>query len=208
MLIGSAGLFFEGFSVSSVALLDSAGDPDPAGVLPGVQSAGWEPEVETFDEFSNDILIGVWHDVRRVSFSVEAGFVSLGAWGRITGSPVEQSSLPGEFGYMATVPLYERGASNGATIPVRVTIPAKDSEGVVHEALVTMFAVKFQPPRLSGASYKSGLTVAYEGTVLLSDTDERGQALTRPAFGRLEALSLAAEYDAGIYDSEAFYDGK
>ena len=82
MLIGSAGLFFEGFSVSSVALLDSAGDPDPAGVLPGVQSAGWEPEYTNEQAFVAGTPPRPWAMVtpkRRQQLSLGALAVAVAA---------------------------------------------------------------------------------------------------------------------------------
>lgn len=205
-LIQSADLFFEGFSVSEVTLLDSVGGADPAGKLMGVRSAVWEPEIESFDEFSNEELIGVWSDIRRVVFSVEAGFVSLAAWSRMTGTPVQETTLPGDYGYRASMALYAKGAANAVTIPVKVVFPARDVEGINHDVEVVLFSVKFKPPRLSGASYKDGVSVTYEGTIVLSHTDETGQVLDRPAFGRMDALDLAAMFDSGTYD-DGTYDG-
>jgi len=349
-LVYTPDLLFEGFSLSRVVLLDSLGNEDPDGEIYGARSANWEPEIESFDEFSHDKLINVWSDVRRVNFTLEAGYTSLTAWSKMTGSAVESEPLitnlltanvasagralgaltgitnwdstvtyqptggegsvgaiqvvstgggtyfasdipvsanqtytahvrvartaggfggisgsfwfydsagtdvghtglsvvtgsgdwsnmvatyfapstavranvytypnsgqtiqisqfglwkgsggswamPGEpitgitgspSNYVDRLPLYEHGKSNGQSFSVRLTFPAKDAQGNTQDLSLTLFKVKFKPPKSSGASYKDGQSVTYEATALLSPTDETGTVLEREAFGRID----------------------
>ena len=96
-LVYTPDLLFEGFSLSRVVLLDSLGNEDPDGEIYGARSANWEPEIESFDEFSHDKLINVWSDVRRVNFTLEAGYTSLTAWSNVRSarnSSYQSASLP------------------------------------------------------------------------------------------------------------------
>ena len=61
-LLYTPDLLFEGFSLSRAVLLDSEGNEQPDGEIYGARSAVWEPEIESYDEFSHDKLINVWSD--------------------------------------------------------------------------------------------------------------------------------------------------
>lgn len=185
-LLHTPALFFEGFSLSKVSLLSANGADDIEGVLYGASSVTFEPEIESYDEFSNEKLVGVWSDVRRVSLSVEAGYASLAVWSKVTGSTVNVAGLLNQTDHKIGMPLWEYGRSNMATMPLRITFPAKDTLGNPKVVEVVLFKVKFKPPTLTGAQYKEGMKVTYEGTVMLSATDEKGQVLEREAFGRMD----------------------
>ena len=202
-LLYTPDLLFEGFSLSRAVLLDSEGNEQPDGEIYGARSAVWEPEIESYDEFSHEKLINVWSDVRRVNFTMEAGYTSLGVWVAMTGSSLEQSGLPGSENYSASVLLYD--SANAAPLPVKVIFPARTATGVACDVSVTLFRVKFKPPRVSGASYKDGQSVTYEGTVIKSATDETGSVLDREAFGRLDVdYQWQAEY--GVFEDTHSYD--
>lgn len=356
-LVYTPDLLFEGFSLSKVVLLDSQGREMPDGIIKGVRSSSWEPDIETFDEFSHEKLINVWSDIRRVNFSLEAGYTSMAAWAKITGSSIKSEPLitnlltpnqasggdalgntsdlwgnngwtvsritndaaqgsgcilatagvttyggcngsmvsgiapggtytalasvrikvgtrrpritlawftaaeawisqvvgspiatgsgwavisvtgvapanaaktawyvdspdngavgdaiavdcvsihagagglwqmPGQpitgltglpSNYADRLPLYEHGRTNAAAFPVRLTFPARDANGKTQELALTLFKVKFQPPKQSGAEYKAGQSVSYQATAMLSATDETGALLDREAFGRID----------------------
>ena len=356
-LLYTPDLLFEGFSLSRAVLLDSEGNEQPDGEIYGVRSAVWEPEIESYDEFSHEKLINVWSDVRRVNFTMEAGYTSMSIWSKLLGSSVTSQSLitnlltanqasgtdtlgdttgftpslgtaassnsyyksgarsvsltsnsagmcylvipsvgaeegqtvtyqmwvrgvggsvgrqaglyvdavgdsgwlwgshlttvnltsswqllyssltyptgygitnagivlrldagagsqvvyadeigywkgtggiwamPGEpilgltdspANWQDSLPLWEHGSGNAQALPVRLTFPAKDAAGNMQDLSLTLFKVKFKPPKSSGASYKDGQSVSYEATALLSATDETGAVLEREAFGRID----------------------
>lgn len=362
-LLYTPDLLFEGFSLSRAVLLDSEGNEQPDGEIYGVRSAVWEPEIESYDEFSHEKLINVWSDVRRVNFTMEAGYTSMSVWSKLLGSSVTSQTLitnlltanrasagdtlgavsgmggydsgftlvtsggvdggafvrvtantgnglayiemwagsgtsvlpvsagetytisaavrtsvagsgrqmsvygvwwdsaggyltegsvkavaastswtrvqgsvqapvgaayltprvygsslqagetlsydsggvwqgeggtwamPGEpilgltdtpNNWQDSLPLWEHGSGNSQALPVRITFPAKDAEGNMQDLSLTLFKVKFKPPKSSGASYKDGQSVTYEATAMLSATDETGAALEREAFGRID----------------------
>ncbi len=356
-LLYTPDLLFEGFSLSRAVLLDSEGNEQPDGEIYGARSAVWEPEIESYDEFSHEKLINVWSDVRRVNFTVEAGYTSMIIWSKLLGSSVtsqplitnlltanqasvetdtsgwtvdggvtlsKQSSptyhgsssllatctgtgagqfsaagaripvtagdtvtfmaqahagvgsrqvqalllfydaasggtliggdsvkgplvttagswrqaslttvvpsathavpsvglaaggatdavyfdafsfhrgtggtwaMPGEpilgltdspANWQDSLPLWEHGSGNAQALPVRITFPAKDAAGNMQDLSLTLFKVKFKPPKSSGAAYKDGQSVSYEATAMLSATDETGAVLEREAFGRID----------------------
>lgn len=101
------------------------------------------------------------------------------------GEPIKGlTGLPSN--YVDRLPLYEHGRTNAAAFPVRLTFPARDANGKAQELALTLFKVKFQPPKQSGAEYKAGQSVSYQATAMLSATDETGALLDREAFGRID----------------------
>ena len=85
-----------------------------------------------------------------------------------------------------SLPLWEHGSGNSQALAVRITLPAKHAEGNMQDLSLTLFKVKFKPPKSSGASYKDGQSVTYEATAMLSATDETAAALEREAFGMID----------------------
>lgn len=203
-LLYTPDLLFEGFSLSRAVLLDSEGNEQPDGEIYGVRSAVWEPEIESYDEFSHEKLINVWSDVRRVNFTLEAGYTSLTVWSKMTGSAVASSGGPSEFQH--SLLMWEHGRSNGVSFPIRITFPAKDAQGRTQDLALTLFTVVFKPPRVNAASYKEGHSVTYEGTVVISPTDETGEVLERSAFGRIDAAFTLQPYSE-VYEDSHPYDG-
>lgn len=133
-------------------------------------------------------MINVWSDVRRVNFTVEAGYTSMIIWSKLLGSSVTSQPLitDSPANWQDSLPLWEHGSGNAQALPVRITFPAKDAAGNMQDLSLTLFKVKFKPPKSSGASYKDGQSVTYEATAMLSATDETGAVLEREAFGRID----------------------
>lgn len=89
------------------------------------------------------------------------------------------------------IDLWHKDSMNIAPKPAILVMPSKDTLGQVRRLIIGLYKVQFGPIGFDGPSYKEGFKVNYEGTALMSGTDELGVAFAdgKERIGRL--LSIA-----------------
>lgn len=89
------------------------------------------------------------------------------------------------------IDLWHKDSMNIAPKPAILVMPSKDTLGQVRRLIIGLYKVQFGPIGFDGPSYKEGFKVNYEGTALMSATDELGVAFAdgKERIGRL--LSIA-----------------
>jgi hypothetical protein len=89
------------------------------------------------------------------------------------------------------IDLWHQDSMNVAPKPMILSLPSKDSNGLVRRLIIGLYKVQFGPIGFDGPANKDGLKVNYDGTALMSATDEVGVAFAdgKSRIGRL--LSIA-----------------
>lgn len=89
------------------------------------------------------------------------------------------------------IDLWHEDSMNVAPKPMILVLPSKDSNGLVRRLVIGLYKVQFGPIGFDGPTTKDGLRVNYDGTALMSPTDELGVAFAdgKKRIGRL--LSVA-----------------
>lgn len=207
MILYTPNLFLEGFSISHVAIIDPY-DPTPEmrdGDLYGVRSASIEANVDSVDEFSNDVAIGMWNSVSTLDISVTSGYVSLDFLARLNGSSPPTGGLVPETVEQRHEYLPVRSL-NHQFVSMLFRVPAKDKNGYPMYLDFVLYRVKLAPVSFGEMSYKEGLEVSYSGKAFLSRVDETGQDLDRPAFGYLLAAGNGPFYNTYVPDNVRYDD--
>jgi hypothetical protein len=168
---------FEGFSLSSVMILDGATSAEDAANtvgtdVYGVRSASIAPDVGNFDNEGDDAVLSSWYWLNFASITVTEGYISLPLLAAITGKAISSSGAGStqKFGF----DLWHDDMFNIAPKPVLVRIPSKDNAGAARRLDFVLYKVQFGPFTFSGPAYKTGLEVSWEGRCLASTTDEMG----------------------------------
>lgn len=182
MLLHTPAVFLEGFSISHAAILDGETTAEEAAKRDfyGVQSASVSANEESFEEVSNDIVIGSWNSISSINIEVSSGFMSLSIFDRFSFEDKKPLSLD----------LWNPSAINPAHVPILFRIPSRNQNGVYFNFDIVLFNVKLKPYSLDSLSYKEGLKVSYKGQAFLSDVDEVGNVLPFRSFGSMNAYSL------------------
>lgn len=103
----------------------------------------------------------------------------------VTGSP-GYTNTAGANASELSVPLWQEDAGNQPPRPVLVRMPSRDALGNSLFLDVILYKVQLGPINFNGPTYKTGLTASYQGRILLSAFDEKGQAINgKKRCGRL-----------------------
>lgn len=178
----------EGFSISEAVLLDpDTGLPLEDGLLYGVKSGEITPEIDSWDDVSNDTYVDAWSEVKYLNVSISMSHLPVRALSLMTGSELD---IPDITQYQ--MELFERSWGGQSFHPMKITIPARDADGNNRVLYYLLYRVKFYDFDFMEASYKEGLPINFQGKAFISSVDEAGAALSQPSFGRL--ISIDSEY--------------
>jgi hypothetical protein len=173
---------FEGFSVSHAAILDGTTGAEAASVY-GVHTASIAANTGNFDNTGDDTILSTWYWIDYATLTVEGGYVPFSTIALLTTSTqVSSGSSPNDY---FSLPLWEAASANVPPKPVKITLPSKDSAGTVRNMDYVLFKVQFSPISFTGPVYKSGLRLNYTGRAIMSNVDETGATLARPAIGKI-----------------------
>lgn len=174
----------EGFSLSHAAIIDATSGVDAAwGDIYGVRTGSIQVQTNSYDNTGDDFVLSSWFWFDYAEVSVQGGYVPFDVIANLTGQTVTSSgTAPNDY---YSLPLWTADSLNQPTRPMRLRIPAKDSNGVTRNLDFVLYKVQFSPISFDGPSYKNGLLLNYAGRALISSTDEHGNALTTNAIGRL-----------------------
>lgn len=174
----------EGFSLSHAAILDgTTGAEEVDGDIYGIRQGSLEVDSDSYDNTGDDAVLSTWFWFNYANVTVQSGYVPFKTIALIAGVTVTSSgSAPNDY---YSLPLWNQESLNTAPRPMLIRVPSKDKDGVVRTLDFVLYKVNFQPFGFDGPSYKDGLLLNYSGRAVMSDKNERGQALSEPAIGRL-----------------------
>ena len=167
----------EAFSLSHAAILDgTTGLEEVDGDIYGVNEATLDPSTDEFENEGDDVVLSTWEWLNYSEINVQAGYLPFSLIALLTGEPVTSSgTAPNDF---YEIEIWTDRSFNVAHRPMFVRMPAKWQDGSVRELEGVLYRVSFAPITFDGPAYKDGLKINYSGKALLSDNDEKGQALT------------------------------
>lgn len=173
----------EGFSLSHAAILDgTTGAEAVNGDIYGIRSGSIELDTDSYDNTGDDAVLSTWYWFNKATLTVQSGYVPFNTIALISGSKVTSSGgAPNDY---YTLPLWEDRQQNTAPRPVLIRVPSKDKDGVLRTLDFVLFKVQFQPISFDGPTYKDGLLLNYTGTALMSDKDEKGNAVVDSQTGQ------------------------
>ncbi len=175
---------FEGFSISHAAILNgSTGADETFGDIYGVNEGSLEADTDSFDNTGDNAVLSTWFWFNFANVTIQAGYVPFDTIALLSGTSVTSSGSAPNDHY--SVPLWTEESLNQPTRPMRIRVPAKDTNGVTRNLDFILYKVQFQPFSFDGPSYKDGLKLNYSGRALISSVDETGTSLTDRAIGRL-----------------------
>lgn len=125
--------------------------------------------------------------IRIALTAAGTGTIAVGGAGAaaVTGSP-GYANTPGANASELSVPLWQEDCGNQPPRPALVRMASKDALGNALALDVLLYKVQFGPINFQGPAYKTGLTASYQGKILLSGFDEKGNAITgKKRCGRL-----------------------
>jgi hypothetical protein len=183
----------EGFSLSHVSILAFETEE---WILYGARSAQIDAQLSSAAFVADDVTMWSWSDIEFSRLTVQNGFLSLPAIAGLHGLTVSELSgvyetaytdiypaLPDEPAY--GLPLWVLASFNSPQVPVFARMAAKDSAGSVRNLDFVLYLVQIGVLELSGTAYKNGMFGSYTGSVLWSEQDEAGRALSQMSQGRL-----------------------
>lgn len=183
----------EAFSVSHVQILASGQSFLDALVtaalesedIYGVSEASLEPDMDSYDNEGDDVILSTWDWLNKADLTVQAGYVSFPLIAELTGQTISSGVVGGKdvFG----LDLWHEDSMNIPPRPATIVMPSKDKHGNRADYVIGLYKVAFKPIQFDGPSYKDGLKVNYDGTALFSSTDEKGVAFAdgKKRVGRL-----------------------
>lgn len=175
---------FEGFSISHAAILDgTTGAEEVDGDIYGVREGSIGIDQSNFDNTGDDTILSTWNWFNFANISVTAGYVPFALLELLYGTPFTSSGTGLNITY--EIPFLQEDSMNQPAKPMLVRIPSKDAAGHVRRMDFVFYKVQFAPMAIDGPVYKNGLVLHYNGRALLSSVNEKGQALTKKAVGRL-----------------------
>lgn len=175
---------FEGFSLSHAAILDPVTGLDETwGDIYGIRSGSIAVSSQSYDNTGDDFVLSSWFWFDYGEVTVQAGYVPFDLMSHLSGVTVSSSGAAPNDTY--SMPLWTEDSVNQPTRPMRIRVPAKDSDGVIRVLDFILFKVQFNPFSFTGPQYKSGLLLDYSGRALISNKDETGALLPKRAIGRL-----------------------
>jgi hypothetical protein len=186
----------EGFSISHAQILDGSqtflqayGAAALDGLdFYGVKESSLSPDLGSFDNEGDNQIMSTWNWFNKADLHVQSGYVSFGLIAKLTGQTISSSTTAGKT--TMGLDLWHEDDMNVAAKPVLLRIPSKDDNGQPADFLVGLYKVNFKPIQFDGPVYRDGLKVNYDGTAIMSSTDEKGVAFAdgKKRVGRLLAI--------------------
>lgn len=178
----------EGFSLSHVAILNGSTGAEAADIY-GVREASLDVDTDNYDNNGDDTVLSRWAWFNFATVSVTAGYIPFAVVALLTGTTIVSSGVsPADY---YSLPLWSEQSLNTPTRPILIRIPSKDSAGAVRVLDFVMFKCQFDPISFDGPTYKDGLVLNYSATALMSSVDEKGDALSDRAIGRMVSRPVA-----------------
>lgn len=172
----------EAFSIQDAAILDGAGlTPHEFGDIYGVRSGSLELDQDSYDNTGDDAVLSTWFWANKVNLTIQAGYVPFQTLSLIYGSKVLSSTSSGVL--TTSMAFLEQDRMQPKPRPMRLRLPSKDKGGNQQIMDIILYKVQFQPFSFDGPAYKEGLLLNYNGTALMSDTDEAGNPVTDSVTG-------------------------
>lgn len=174
----------EGFSLSHAAIVNATTGLDETwGDIYGVRTGSIQVQTNSYDNQGDDFVLSSWFWFDYAEITVQGGYVPFDTIANLTGQTVTSSgNTPNDY---YNLPLWTADSLNQPTRPMRIRVPAKDNAGATRNLNFMLYKVQFSPISFDGPSYKNGLLLNYAGRALISSVDEKGNALTTSAIGRL-----------------------
>lgn len=169
-----AGSTFEGFSVSHAAILDGTTGAETADIY-GIREGSIEVDTDSFDNTGDDTILSTWAWFNFATVSISSGFVPFDVIAMLSGNTVTSSGAGDATQY--EMPLWNEKSLNVPPRPMLIRVPSKDQDGKPRNMDFVLYKVQFEPIKFDGPSYKNGLVLNYAGKALMSDKDEKGQAI-------------------------------
>lgn len=184
----------EAFSISHAAILKGtfdigdAGAEETYGDIYGVDTGTVTVTVGTYKNTGDDVVRSVWKYIEDAEVSIRGGFIPFDLINLLTGSTISSSGTGANLRW--DIPFWEKAWNNLAPKPILIKCPSKDSQGNVRDFFIVLYKVYFGDFSVEGLGYKEGLKISYNGTAVMSATNEAGATLTKEAIGRF--VSMAA----------------
>lgn len=173
----------EGFSLSHAAILNgTTGAEEVNGDIYGIRSGSIELDTDSYDNTGDDAVLSTWYWFNKATLTVQSGYVPFNTIALLSGSKVTSSGSAPNDTY--SLPLWEERQQNTQARPVLIRVPSKDKDGIARTLEFVLYKVQFQPISFDGPTYKDGLLLNYTGTALMSDKDEKGQAVVDSQTGQ------------------------
>lgn len=174
----------EGFSISHAAILDgTTGAQATDGDIYGIRSGSLEVDTGTYDNTGDDSVLSTWSWFNFATVTVQAGYIPFKLVALLSGATMTSTGSGDNAEF--SLPLWAEKSLNTPTRPMLIRVPSKDRNGNVRNLDIVLYKVQFQPISFDGPTYKDGLLANYSGKALMADLDEKGDALTDRAIGRL-----------------------
>lgn len=172
----------EGFSLSHAAILDGTTGAETADIY-GVRQASIEVDTDSYDNTGDDAVLSTWQWVNFATVTVQSGYIPFDLVALLSNTTVTSSGTGSSMS--ASMALWGQKALNVAPRPMLVRIPSRGSGGESRTLDIVLYKVQFAPISFDGPQYRDGLVVSYSGKATMSSVDEKGQALTEKAIGRI-----------------------
>lgn len=172
----------EAFSIRHAAILDGTSlDDHEFGDIYGIRSGTLELDQDSYDNTGDDTVLSTWFWANKVNLTIQAGYIPFQTLELIYGTKAISSTTGGKL--TTSFAFLEENRMQPKPRPVRLRLPSKDKEGNEQIMDIILYKVQFQPFSFDGPSYKEGLLLNYNGTALMSDTDEAGQPVVDSVTG-------------------------
>lgn len=184
----------EVFSISHAAILagnedaQAVGAEETYGDFYGVDSGSISANIGNYKNTGDDRIISVWRYIEDVDVSIKGGFLPFDLINLVFGATISSSGSGDNLRW--DVPFLEEKWNNIAPRPVLVRCPSKDSDGNIRDFDMVLYEVHFGPIQLEGLAYKEGVKISWNGTAVISSTDEAGNTLSRKAVGRFMSVPV------------------
>lgn len=186
-MAASPSTIVEGFSLSHAAILDGSTAAELADIY-GIREGTLDVDTDSYDNTGDDNVLSSWSWINFATVSVKAGYIPFEVLALLSGSTLVSSGSGAATSY--SLPLWNEKSMNQPSRPMLIRVPSKDKLGTPRLFDIILYKVSFAPITFDGPTYKDGLALNYSGKALLSDTDEKGAALTEKAVGRLVSAQL------------------
>ena len=165
------------FSLSHAAILDGTTAAELSDIY-GVNDGSLELETDVYERTGDDVILSTNRWITKGTLSLKSNYLSLGMVSKLWGIPkVADTSDPTLEVIMQQ--LWTEKGMNIAPRPVLIRTGGEDSDGTPLEIDIILYKVKFGYYNFDQFfSYKEGLSISFDGDVLLSDKDELGKPFT------------------------------
>jgi hypothetical protein len=174
----------EGFSLDRVSALSGSTGAESA-QLYAAQQITFSPDLTITDLMADDEEYGSWYMLNRVQLTVVNGYLSFAVIAQLSGTAVASSFGGQSPDWYYGLPMWTQYQHNQPSVPLALRMASRDVNGKTRTLTFVLYKVQLSVLDFTGTVYKNGLQVNYQGTVLFSSYDERGNALSGPEMGRI-----------------------